>query len=98
VGRKKIQIEKIEDAKSRNVTFNKRKIGLMKKAIEFSVLCDCQVALIVFGREQVHQYASDDMQDVLLTRYNAYSGTVHTVSELGVRVVIQARTFYACAL
>ncbi|KJH51680.1 SRF-type transcription factor [Dictyocaulus viviparus] len=31
------------------VTFTKRKFGLMKKAYELSVLCDCEIALIVFN-------------------------------------------------
>ena len=30
------------------VTFNKRKFGVMKKAYELSVLCDCEIALIIF--------------------------------------------------
>ena len=80
MGRKKIKIERIENAKNRNVTFNKRKIGLMKKAIELSVLCDCEVALIVFGKDGVYQFASDDM-DSLIDRYITYSGPVHTVCE-----------------
>ncbi|TKS74745.1 Myocyte-specific enhancer factor 2B RSRFR2 [Collichthys lucidus] len=31
------------------VTFTKRKFGLMKKAYELSVLCDCEIALIIFN-------------------------------------------------
>ena len=32
------------------MTFTKRKFGLMKKAYELSVLCDCEIALIIFNR------------------------------------------------
>ena len=39
-GRKKIKISRITSQKSRQVTFNKRKVGLMKKAMELSILCD----------------------------------------------------------
>ena len=42
VGRKKIRIERIADERNRQVTFTKR-VGLMKKAMELSVLCDCQM-------------------------------------------------------
>ncbi|PAA55019.1 hypothetical protein BOX15_Mlig012323g3 [Macrostomum lignano] len=73
MGRKKIQIARIEDERTRQVTFTKRKFGLMKKAYELSVLCDCEVALIVFnGNNRLHQYASTDM-DRLLLRYTDYS-------------------------
>ncbi|KAL5110562.1 Myocyte-specific enhancer factor 2C [Taenia crassiceps] len=40
MGRKKIEIKRIDDERNRQVTFTKRKLGLMKKAYELSVLCD----------------------------------------------------------
>ena len=49
MGRKKIQISRITDERNRQVTFTKRKFGLMKKAYELSVLCDCEIALIIFN-------------------------------------------------
>ena len=49
VGRKKIRIERITDERNRQVTFTKRKNGLMKKAMELSVLCDCDIALVIFN-------------------------------------------------
>ncbi|MEQ2270804.1 myocyte enhancer factor, partial [Xenotaenia resolanae] len=55
------------------VTFMKRKFGLMKKAYELSVLCDCEIALIIFNSSnKLFQYASTDMDKVLLkyTEYN----------------------------
>ncbi|XP_069030450.1 myocyte-specific enhancer factor 2A-like isoform X2 [Embiotoca jacksoni] len=73
MGRKKIQITRIVDERNRQVTFMKRKFGLMKKAYELSVLCDCEIALIIFnGSNKLFQYASTDMDKVLLkyTEYN----------------------------
>ncbi|XP_076465958.1 myocyte-specific enhancer factor 2A-like isoform X2 [Babylonia areolata] len=73
MGRKKIQISRICDERNRQVTFTKRKFGLMKKAYELSVLCDCEIALIIFnGANKLFQYASTDMDKVLLkyTEYN----------------------------
>ena len=58
---------------SLKVTFNKRKFGVMKKAYELSVLCDCEIALIIFSSSnKLYQYASTDMDKVLLkyTEYN----------------------------
>ncbi|KAI5708150.1 hypothetical protein M8J77_017093 [Diaphorina citri] len=73
MGRKKIQISRITDERNRQVTFNKRKFGVMKKAYELSVLCDCEIALIIFSSSnKLYQYASTDMDRVLLkyTEYN----------------------------
>ena len=55
------------------VTFTKRKFGLMKKAYELSILCDCEIALIIFNSSnKLFQYASTDMDKILLkyTEYN----------------------------
>ncbi|KAK2705012.1 myocyte-specific enhancer factor 2C-like isoform X1 [Artemia franciscana] len=73
MGRKKIQISRITDERNRQVTFTKRKFGLMKKAYELSVLCDCEIALIIFSStNKLFQYASTDMDKILLkyTEYN----------------------------
>ncbi|GAB1597921.1 myocyte-specific enhancer factor 2A-like [Argonauta hians] len=76
MGRKKIQITRINDERNRQVTFTKRKFGLMKKAYELSVLCDCEIALIIFtSGNKLYQYASSDMDKVLL-KYTEYNDTV----------------------
>lgn len=52
------------------VTFNKRKFGVMKKAYELSVLCDCEIALIIFSsNNKLYQYASTDMDKVCQTAF-----------------------------
>ncbi|ESO88277.1 hypothetical protein LOTGIDRAFT_126357 [Lottia gigantea] len=76
MGRKKIQITRINDERNRQVTFTKRKFGLMKKAYELSVLCDCEIALIIFTtNNKLYQYASSDMDKVLL-KYTEYNENV----------------------
>lgn len=72
----------------------KRKFGLMKKAYELSVLCDCEIALIVFnGSNKLFQYASTDMDKVLLkyTEYNEphESRTNSDIVEVGLVEVVQ---------
>lgn len=47
--RRKIPIKKIDNVTARQVTFSKRKSGLFKKARELSLLCDAEIALIVFS-------------------------------------------------
>ena len=51
MGRKKIIIRKIQDERSRHATFAKRKNGLIKKAMELSVLCGCEIALVMFNSQ-----------------------------------------------
>jgi len=39
----------------------------MKKAYELSVLCDCEIGLIIFsGTNKLFQYASSEMDNILL--------------------------------
>ncbi|SAL99760.1 hypothetical protein [Absidia glauca] len=72
MGRKKIKIQPIEDERNKQVTFLKRKHGLMKKAYELSVLCNCEVALMVFtSNNKLIQYSSQDM-DKLLMKYTQF--------------------------
>ncbi|KAE8670806.1 hypothetical protein F3Y22_tig00112079pilonHSYRG00011 [Hibiscus syriacus] len=49
MGRVKLQIKRIENDTNRQVTFSKRRNGLIKKAYELSILCDIEIALIMFS-------------------------------------------------
>eukprot|EP00179_Madagascaria_erythrocladioides_P005836 CAMPEP_0198310560 /NCGR_PEP_ID=MMETSP1450-20131203/2604_1 /TAXON_ID=753684 ORGANISM="Madagascaria erythrocladiodes, Strain CCMP3234" /NCGR_SAMPLE_ID=MMETSP1450 /ASSEMBLY_ACC=CAM_ASM_001115 /LENGTH=452 /DNA_ID=CAMNT_0044013399 /DNA_START=299 /DNA_END=1657 /DNA_ORIENTATION=+ len=74
MGRKKIRIAKIEDERNRQVTFTKRKNGLLKKAMELAVLCDCEIGVVIFSNGgKLHQYASHDLGQIL-EKYSAYQG------------------------
>ncbi|XP_011091774.1 agamous-like MADS-box protein AGL15 [Sesamum indicum] len=69
MGRGKIEIKKIENANSRQVTFSKRRAGLFKKAYELSVLCEADVAVIIFSNTgKVFDFSSSSMKKIL-TRY-----------------------------
>ncbi|XP_011033831.1 PREDICTED: agamous-like MADS-box protein AGL19 [Populus euphratica] len=60
--RGKTQMKRIENATSRQVTFSKRRNGLLKKAFELSVLCDAEVALIVFStRGKLYEFSSSSI-------------------------------------
>ncbi|XP_075087217.1 MADS-box protein SOC1-like [Nicotiana tabacum] len=57
--RGKTQIKRIENATSRQVTFSKRRSGLLKKAFELSVLCDAEVSLMVFSQKgKLYEFSS----------------------------------------
>ncbi|KAL5996883.1 hypothetical protein ACLOJK_007806 [Asimina triloba] len=51
MGRVKLAMKLIEDPKARKLTFNKRKKGLMKKALEFSILCDVNTCFICYKKD-----------------------------------------------
>ncbi|GMI66897.1 SUPPRESSOR OF OVEREXPRESSION OF CO 1, AGAMOUS-like 20 [Hibiscus trionum] len=64
---------RIENATSRQVTFSKRRNGLLKKAFELSVLCDAEVALIIFSlRGKPYEFASSSMQETI-ERYRQHT-------------------------
>ncbi|XP_057854180.2 MADS-box transcription factor 23 isoform X5 [Cryptomeria japonica] len=69
MGRGKVVIRRIDNSSSRQVTFSKRRSGLMKKAKELAILCDAQVGLIIFSSTgKLHEYASTSMKSIM-TRY-----------------------------
>lgn len=74
MGRGKVELRKIENKINRQVTFSKRRGGLVKKAHEISVLCDAEVALIVFSQKgKIFEYSSDSCMEQILERYERYS-------------------------
>jgi len=60
MGRGRVELKRIENKISRQVTFSKRRSGLLKKAHEISVLCDAEVGLIVFSTKgKLFEYSTD---------------------------------------
>ncbi|KAE8697548.1 Agamous-like MADS-box protein AGL19 [Hibiscus syriacus] len=71
--RGKTQMRRIENPTSRQVTFSKRRNGLLKKAFELSVLCDAEVALIIFSvRGKRYEFASSSMRETI-ERYRKHT-------------------------
>ncbi|KAI4367518.1 hypothetical protein MLD38_023248 [Melastoma candidum] len=66
MGRGKIVIRRIDNATSRQVTFSKRRKGLLKKARELSILCDAEVGVIIFsGTGRLHEFSSSSMATII---------------------------------
>ncbi|AES97192.2 MADS-box transcription factor [Medicago truncatula] len=73
MGRSKVQLKRIENKINRQVTFSKRKTGLLKKAKEISVLCDAEVALIIFSHNgKLFDYSTDSCMEQILERHERY--------------------------
>nr|AEZ63951.1 APETALA 1-1 [Dimocarpus longan] len=76
MGRGRVQLKRIENKINRQVTFSKRRAGLLKKAHEISVLCDAEVALIVFSHKgKLFEYATDSSMEKILERYERHNYT-----------------------
>nr|BAK09614.1 MADS-box transcription factor [Cyclamen persicum] len=74
MGRGRVEMKRIENKINRQVTFSKRRGGLLKKANEISILCDAEVGLIVFSHKgKLFEYASDSCMEKILERYERYS-------------------------
>ncbi|KAG9144074.1 hypothetical protein Leryth_013725 [Lithospermum erythrorhizon] len=74
MGRGRVELKRIENKVSRQVTFSKRRTGLLKKANEISVLCDAEVALIVFSTKgKLYEYSSDLSMEGTLEKYERYT-------------------------
>ncbi|PON49736.1 MADS-box transcription factor [Parasponia andersonii] len=66
MAREKIKIKKIDNVTARQVTFSKRRRGLVKKAQELSILCDAEIALIIFSATgKLFEFSSSSMKDLL---------------------------------
>ncbi|CAN6665733.1 hypothetical protein TRVA0_037S00782 [Trichomonascus vanleenenianus] len=66
MGRRKIAIQPITDERNRSVTFLKRKGGLFKKAHELAVLCQVDIAVIIFGsNKKLYEFSSGDTNQII---------------------------------
>jgi hypothetical protein len=58
MGRVKLKIKRLESTSNRQVTYSKRRHGILKKARELAILCDIDIALLMFsptGRPSLYQ-------------------------------------------
>ncbi|CAN6542882.1 unnamed protein product [Malus baccata var. baccata] len=70
----KIKIRKIDYLPARQVTFSKRRRGIFKKAGELSILCESEVAVIIFSQTgKLFDFSSSSTKDVI-ARYNSHIG------------------------
>ncbi|CAA2986489.1 MADS-box transcription factor 23-like isoform X2 [Olea europaea var. sylvestris] len=66
MGRGKIVIERIDNSTSRQVTFSKRRNGLLKKAKELAILCDAELGLMIFSSTgKLYEFSSTSMKSVI---------------------------------
>ncbi|KAK4477641.1 hypothetical protein RD792_016882, partial [Penstemon davidsonii] len=93
MGRGKIVIQKIDNTTNRQVTFSKRRSGLMKKAKELAILCDAEVGLIIFSNtKKLYEFSSTSMKSIL-ERYTktkeGHQQMLSPVSEVKEQILIE---------
>ncbi|KAG1347753.1 putative Developmental protein SEPALLATA 1 [Cocos nucifera] len=72
MGRGRVELKRIENKINRQVTFAKRRNGLLKKAYELSVLCDAEVALIIFSsRGRLFEFCSCSRRDEVFDTWSS---------------------------
>lgn len=59
MSRKRIHIARITSDKRRRATFTKRRRGLLKKAMELSILCECEVAVFIMAKDETSAYVTN---------------------------------------
>ncbi|VVB18057.1 unnamed protein product [Arabis nemorensis] len=70
MGRRKVEIKRIEKKSSRQVTFSKRRNGLIEKARQLSILCESSVAvLVVSSSGKLYNSSSGDNMTKIINRY-----------------------------
>ncbi|CAN8276257.1 unnamed protein product [Cochlearia groenlandica] len=81
MGRGKIEIKRIDNRTSRQVTFSKRRNGLLKKAKEISILCDAEVGVIIFSNTgRLYDFSSTSSMKSVIERYNDAKGETNSES------------------
>ncbi|XP_072978737.1 MADS-box transcription factor 22-like isoform X2 [Typha angustifolia] len=93
MARERIQIRKIDNVTARQVTFSKRRRGLFKKAEELSILCDAEVALIVFSSTgKLFEFASSSMKDIM-EKHSMHSKNLQKAKEPTLDLNVEHSTY-----
>lgn len=75
MARGRVQMKRIENPVHRQVTFCKRRAGLLKKAKELSVLCDAEIGLLIFSAHgKLFELATKGTMQELIERYAKHTG------------------------
>ncbi|EAZ05370.1 hypothetical protein OsI_27575 [Oryza sativa Indica Group] len=75
MARGKVQLRRIENPVHRQVTFCKRRAGLLKKARELSILCEADIGIIIFSAHgKLYDLATTGTMEELIERYKSASG------------------------
>ncbi|XP_047329390.1 agamous-like MADS-box protein MADS3 [Impatiens glandulifera] len=99
MGRGRVELKRIENKINRQVTFSKRRNGLLKKAYELSVLCEAEVALIIFSnRGKLYEFGSAGIPKTLeryqRSNYNPHESFVERETQSWYQEVSKLKAKY----
>ncbi|KAG5573345.1 hypothetical protein H5410_063111 [Solanum commersonii] len=99
MGRRKVEIKRIQDKNCRQVAFCKRRKGLLKKAKEISILCDVDVAVVIISnRGRLHEFSSNNSLRGVWKVYNESKlGEVAHVAKQGYEIPQESPARTTCA-
>uniref|UniRef100_A0A0V0HMB7 Putative agamous-like MADS-box protein AGL27-like n=1 Tax=Solanum chacoense TaxID=4108 RepID=A0A0V0HMB7_SOLCH len=93
MGRRKVEIKRIQDKNCRQVAFCKRRKGLLKKAKEISILCDVDVAVVIISnRGRLHEFSSNNSLSGMLQRYESH---VDAEKEINAEIQVAEHSKYS---
>ncbi|KAJ4750476.1 MADS transcription factor [Rhynchospora pubera] len=79
--RDKVEVKRIENRASMQVTFSKRRKGLFKKANELAIMCDADVAVIVFSAAKKLTTFGSPSVDEVIERWNKHPDTIEALKQ-----------------
>ncbi|XP_010444480.1 PREDICTED: protein MADS AFFECTING FLOWERING 5-like isoform X1 [Camelina sativa] len=83
MGRRKVEIKRIESKSSRQVTFCKRRNGLIEKARQLSILCESSVALVIVSSTgKLYSFSSGESMAKILSRFEIQQADDPETSDL----------------
>ncbi|XVF30132.1 hypothetical protein REPUB_Repub16aG0030800 [Reevesia pubescens] len=83
MARGKVQMKRIENPVHRQVTFCKRRAGLLKKAKELSVLCDAEIGVLIFSAHgKLYELTTKGSMQELIEKYGKYTEGTHQPDEV----------------
>ena len=77
MGRKKVSISYIDDEKERKTTFKKRRLGLLKKAMQLSIMCDTLVQVKVYNPDDFSLLEYNSEKAHIAGHEDKYTDDVH---------------------
>ncbi|KAL6961922.1 Agamous-like MADS-box protein agl12 [Sarracenia purpurea var. burkii] len=94
MARGKVQLKRIENPVHRQVTFCKRRAGLLKKAKELSVLCDAEIGVFIFSAHgKLYELATKGTMQGLVERYLNSTGATQVDNAKEKQVQVQVRLY-----
>ncbi|XP_059287271.1 agamous-like MADS-box protein AGL70 [Lycium ferocissimum] len=93
MGRKKVEIKRIQEKSCRQVAFCKRRKGLLKKAKDLSIMCDVDVAVVIISNSgRLYEFSSSNSLTGILQQYESH---VEADKEISAEIQVTEHSKYA---